>query len=897
MALTIKKPFWVSFLIIVTGFAITFIYTYREISKAHEITVAEFAQRAGLRANDIEAALNRYFFQVESVANLFSSSDWVSSQEFNEFIRQVFPDFPEGRRLSFINQVKQENLDEIIKKIQSSTDPEYANFSLFSQQNGKLVPPKLQPDGTYTFIQYTYPKPQANDFIGRSFTLASPLGPSFLTAIASEKDTIIGFFDSIKNITTRPFFVYLSPSVIDNNLQSSVGLITSSQYLYDIFKGTSIEQYPGLFAYELMDAKGQRYLYPEDKLLAANIAHNTKNVYQSAKFDITVFNKTWVLHVKSTQDLNQNRDALIIKFGSAGFIITLLISYLAYSNLMMQVKLSKQVIEKTKKLNDAFNNLNEKTEEIQQKNSQLEEAIEKVEFASQAKTEFLANMSHEIRTPLNGIIGLTQLLQHTKLNGKQLEYLSNMEISSKHLLTVINDILDFSKITSDNLELEQIPFSIYTVTDFMMSNFSEVAKHKGIDFEVNIASNVHADLVGDIVRINQIILNLCSNAIKFTEQGTVTVDVGMSPCDENEGNDIYQIQFKVSDTGIGMDQDAIANLFQEFMQADSSTTRKFGGTGLGLAISKKLCGLMNGDITVQSKPERGSIFTATLALKKNSDMVVLDAKNMILTSAKTLLIVDDNVLALEAMAQATTELGAKVITANSAEQGLAILNDAKYNIDAVLADWCMPEMNGETFITYINELIDPPEIIVVTAYDPLCIKQRQKSLNIKAIFQKPCSISALYSLLQNDTAVDSSSHQDVELPLSDINILIAEDNKINQIVIENILEHEGACISLVADGAECLSVLQKQQNFDLILMDIQMPILDGVATTLKIRALPDPEMANIPIIALTANVMQQDIEKYLAAGMDHHVAKPIDKNDLTNGILEVLNKSREVAEH
>ncbi len=893
MQIKLGKPLIAAFIVLVLGTSVTAIYTLGEIEAARQAEAAEFIRRAELRARDIEAVLNRSFFQVESIANLFASSDWVSYQEFEGFVRQVFPEFPEGRRISFVRHAAEQGIGSLIAAIRTNPEPDYQAFGIFRMDRGSMAPAQVQADGTLTFVQYTYPAPLTGDFIGRHFTSASPLGPSMFNTLKQAHDNIIGFFQPLNGIMQRPFFVHLSPVVANTGAgpgdSKIIGLISSGQYIYDIFQDSSIKQFSGLFEYQLTDSRGQTYHFPTDRLLAAG--HNPASVDHglSAEFTISAFQNNWQLQVMPSKHSAFTPDVVLLRFGGAGLIISVLGSLLVYVNLSMRVRLEQQIYEKTKNLNDAVATLKQNSKQLNIQNQQLEQAFADAQQAVKAKSEFLANMSHELRTPLNGVIGFVQLLQETKLDDVQLNYLGNMDTSAKHLLTVINDILDFSKISSDKLELEQAPFSIYSATDFLVAHFATMAEEKGIIFNINIAPGVHPDLVGDLVRVNQVLLNLCSNAVKFTSRGRVTVEVSMQPIEETKGTTTYQVKFTITDTGIGMDEDTVDKLFQEFTQADSSTTRKFGGTGLGLAISRKLCRAMGGDISVSSELGRGSTFTATMLFAQNSQVLIEDKLDLQFKDKYRLLVVDDNVLALKTIAKVLTAMGAQVVVAKSGEQGLARLQESHQPFDAMLVDWCMPEMGGFEFISQVNTLPQQPPIYVLTAYDIGLIKQQQKTLNIKAVLQKPCSMSSLYNCLNNGGADTEATvfPSDTSL-LAGKKLLVAEDNEINQVVITSMLSQTGASLVMVPNGLECLQALEEQQDFALILMDIQMPFLDGVQTTKQIRNMQDPRLAKIPIIALTANVLQQDINRYIEVGMQGHVAKPINRDDLVSAMQAII---------
>ena len=496
-------------------------------------------------------------------------------------------------------------------------------------------------------------------------------------------------------------------------------------------------------------------------------------------------------------------------------------------------------------------------------------------------------------TAMSGIIGLTNILLEKGLPGEYEYYLDKIKYSSDQLLVVINDILDFSKIESGNINLEEFPFSVNSVVDYIKATFNELAQSKGVTFDIVIDETVKLDLIGDVVRINQVLLNLCSNAIKFTPHGTVSVLIeSRKLLDDPQSVCLY---FTVKDSGIGIAEDNLSNLFESFTQADSSTTRKFGGTGLGLTISKRLCQLMGGDITVHSTQGVGSEFVASVEVKLNNQALIDDTPNLIFTDPFDVLIIDDNEEDLKVIENQLTAMGLACTACSSAKQAIDIIEQNKEKFKVIIVDWIMPAMSSETFLTRIYN-INPQlcnNIIVLTRDHEVLLNDVANKININTILQKPVYSSVLYEEVKS--RVVGSFHEVPkenavsEQSLAGIRVLVVEDNSINRLIVTNILENSGAQVYLVDNGLECIQTV-KLEPFDIILMDIHMPIMDGVEATQIIRNDSDETIANIPIIALTANVMKDDITRYLSIGMNAHVAKPIKTQKLRETIIRCLNK-------
>jgi len=533
--------------------------------------------------------------------------------------------------------------------------------------------------------------------------------------------------------------------------------------------------------------------------------------------------------------------------------------------------------------------------ETEHMDKMLKTALEQAKTASKAKGDFLSNMSHEIRTPMNAIIGMTAIGELSKTIEKKDDALSKIGTASRHLLGVINDILDMSKIEADKLVLSEDSFDF----EIMLQKIADVigfrVDEKNQKFYINIDKDIPHTLIGDDQRLSQVITNLLGNAVKFTpEEGTIQLNSSI----ESIENDIYKLRISVEDTGIGITSEQKARLFQSFEQAETDTSRKFGGTGLGLAISKRIVELMGGEIWIESEPGEGSKFIFTVSLKEDTEEKKRLLDERVNWKNLRIFVVDDEPEILEFFKVLAETWGVVCSAYTSGEEALEALKQGD-EYDIYFLDWKLPGMNGIELAQKIQERAENKTVVILfSSTDWNVIENEARAANIDKFIPKPLFPSAIVDIINECTGVDNTTGKDSKSDnsedFSEYTVLLVEDVEINREIVLALLEPTSLNIECAVNGLQAYDMFSAEpEKYDAILMDVQMPEMDGYEATRKIRELDIPRAKSIPIIAMTANVFREDIEKCLSAGMNDHMGKPLDFNEVISQLRRYLYKTKE----
>jgi two-component system sensor histidine kinase/response regulator len=670
------------------------------------------------------------------------------------------------------------------------------------------------------------------------------------------------FYDILKG--KKPLAIELPADYPENEIRQAVGYINNFIAQYNEI--TEFVYHLGRGEINVESPRGNNMI----------IFHSLKTLTASLR------NMTWITEQVAAGDFTQ-QVSFMGEFSAA------------FNSMTEQLQNSFQERKKTTdELQDQIEEMDKARKAMLNLMEDLDVARQEADSAAKTKADFLANMSHEIRTPMNAIIGFSSLAMKTELNRKQRDYLSKIQQSGTHLLGIINGILDFSKIEAGKLSVEHSEFMLEKVMENVSNLISEKTSAKMLELVFNIEKGTPNCLVGDQLRMGQILVNYANNAVKFTEQGEIVISARVV---EEADNDCL-LRFAVQDTGIGLTEEQIGKLFQSFSQADTSTSRKYGGTGLGLAISKKLANLMGGDVGVESEYGKGSTFWFTARLGKG----IAKARKFVPEPdlrGRRILVVDDNEMSRIVLSDMLVGMTFSVKDVASGQAALEEINAAAQennHYDVILLDWKMPVMDGIETAKAIREMpVNPlPHVVMVTAYGREEVLKEAALAGLENVLIKPVSASTMFNtlieVLGGHSSEETRDNDQQATPLMEnintikgASVLLAEDNEFNQQLAVELLTDAGVKVDVAVDGQQVLDMLSKK-TYELVLMDMQMPVMDGITATQEIRR--QKHFRDLPVVAMTANVMADDIDKCYKAGMNDHIGKPIDPDDLFGKLLK-----------
>ena len=870
---------WSLIFVALLGIVFTFFLFFAARLSAEAQLQKRFEKEAAVLENTIKSEFDNFKNDLIFLDRFWDCSENVSRDEFREF---VLPFFVKDSALTSIFWVPYITAAQRTKTEQQARGDGIENFQIIDySENGTLYRAACR-EKYFPFF-YVEPYKSNSKLLGLDLCIFKQwnaalkyawLSGNEVCVVSNELSSIekdIGTFALLKPVYRKgvPAFV------LSGRVENLVGVMGACFDIPQSMKSLNIRK-PDNIIFSLKDASTPG----KTKVLFSDVLEKDSSDLNKGFRSITEFkiaDKVILLDIRSTENyMNQNKSWLIWGIIPVGFFV----SFIACAYLFGLLRRS----ERTERL------IEERTRDLSLEKEKAKSLAEKAEAANEAKSLFLANMSHEIRTPMNAVLGMGELLSQTTLTEEQKEYADTICNSGDSLLAIINDILDFSKIESGKLELEKLPMQILSTIEGAFDLFRSKAEEKKIELLLLVEPDVPPYIIGDAVRLKQILINLVGNALKFTQKGEILVTLKQLETNEES----MLLEFSVKDTGIGIDKEGQNKLFQAFSQVDASTTRRFGGTGLGLALCKRLVTLMGGELWVESSIGKGSTFFFTVKTLIATDVMIETHFGTVLPELKKkqVLIVDDNLNNRKILHLQCSKWGMKTTLIKSSQEALDLIKGgAKFDVGVL--DMYMPELNGCQLALKIRQLRSPeqlPLILLSSMHKPEGI---DFSGNVFSMYlTKPVKQAQLFDAFRQTFSkleYQKSLEKHLKMiekkatPVSSVKILMAEDNSVNCFLAQKIFGKIGYKLELVANGKEAVEAF-KSKKYDLIFMDCQMPEMNGYEATKKIRELD----STIPIIALTANAMEGDREKCITAGMNDYITKPFKQIDIKNVIQQYV---------